>query len=523
MSSRSQTKPFAVVLTALPVEHAAVISHLKGVRKSTHLRGTVYRVGSFNVAPGTELRVAVAEIGPGNTGAAHEFERAAEHFKPEVVLFVGVAGGLKDVGIGDVVAGSKVYNLEWGKVANRFQVRQDVGECNYAIEQLARDIAKGRGWRKQIIGPRSTRKVPKAFVGPIASGEKVFSNTNHPLFRQLKANFSDALALEMEGCGFMKSARANAQVTAMDIRGISDLIDGKSAADKAGSQELAAAHASAFAFELLIKFYPTTKSSKAGKLTPSNSSALGKTPSVSPASRIGRVTSSGKWIMLGEEFFIAKEVRSSSENIEVDVITTDSRQEAALCALESSYKPWQSIPFAHGNTGCDVSIERVTSVSTGDKMFWTVFLRLKKRQNSNSFPPMNFSTGSQTWTSNDIARMRAERILLGVEDSKEEKGGRQYSTFNSFVSVTGQYGDSFLPSIIQPWPSKDVKNHLQKARLGVVYALQADNLVEHIEQLSLGPVIARKLKVKLVGTYSPQQGNRHSTRIEVEGAIPLSS
>ncbi|MGK7930127.1 MAG: hypothetical protein AB4041_01660 [Microcystaceae cyanobacterium] len=50
------------------------------------------------------------------------------------------------------------------------------------------------------------------------------------------------------------SGYANQQISALIIRGISDLIEGKGEADKGGFQEIAAHHASAFAFQVLAKF-----------------------------------------------------------------------------------------------------------------------------------------------------------------------------------------------------------------------------------------------------------------------------
>lgn len=60
--------------------------------------GYVYEKGFF--VGRYRWQVAVGEIGAGNDGAAFEAERAINYFNPSVAVFVGVAGGVKDVGTG---------------------------------------------------------------------------------------------------------------------------------------------------------------------------------------------------------------------------------------------------------------------------------------------------------------------------------------------------------------------------------------------------------------------------------------
>src|SRR5712692_7960755 len=89
-----------VILTALAVEYQAVSEHLRDVQEVTH-QGTVYEYGNFT-GQHRIWRVAVAEIGMGGPTAATETERAISYFRPQITLFVGVSGGLKDVKLGDV-------------------------------------------------------------------------------------------------------------------------------------------------------------------------------------------------------------------------------------------------------------------------------------------------------------------------------------------------------------------------------------------------------------------------------------
>ena len=144
------------------------------------------------------------------------------------------------------------HDYESGKAEIEFKPRPDVGLSTYKLIQRARAEARKTDWLQRLVTQANT--TPKVFVAPIAAGEKVVASTESSILQFLQFNYGDAIAVEMEGRGILQAAHANQQVSALIVRGISDLIDGKSKADAGGSQEIAARHASAFTFEILAKF-----------------------------------------------------------------------------------------------------------------------------------------------------------------------------------------------------------------------------------------------------------------------------
>lgn len=244
--AKAQRSTSALILTALPLERLAVMRFVKKVSEDRLETGTIYVRGTFQ-----SVDIFVAQTGPGNLNAAVESERAMAHFKPDLALFVGIAGGVKDVQLGDVVAATKIYAYESGADRAHFETRPELGMASYPLVQMAYRVQEGEGWKSRIAQhPNQIVAHPKAYIGPVAAGEKVIKSSAGAVATLLRANYSDTLAVEMEGAGFLRAAYTNS-IDAIVVRGISDLLDGKSEADQKGSQELAADHAAAFAFELL--------------------------------------------------------------------------------------------------------------------------------------------------------------------------------------------------------------------------------------------------------------------------------
>lgn len=237
-----------LIQTALSLEFDAVKTYLNNNKPEIHpTTGSIYNLGTYSVS-NLNYNILLVETGPGNVRAADETGRAIAYFKPDYVFFVGVAGGLKDVKIGDVVASTKVIGYEMGKDDVTFKPRMDTIPSSYILEQIAKHVKREKKWTEKIS--QHNPDWPEAFVQPIAAGEKVVSSNKSVTYSYLKQYCSDAVAVDMEGSGFLIATRPY-HVHAIEIRGISDLIEHKDDADTSGSQSRAAANAAAFTFSMI--------------------------------------------------------------------------------------------------------------------------------------------------------------------------------------------------------------------------------------------------------------------------------
>ncbi|MEU6146117.1 5'-methylthioadenosine/S-adenosylhomocysteine nucleosidase [Streptomyces sp. NPDC047081] len=236
-------RPTAVILTALALEYTAVRDHLTDREELVHEDGTRVEYGRLD---GTDCTVAVAELGEGAVNSAALTTQIISWLRPQAVLFVGVAGSLKDdVGIGDVVIGTKVYGIHGGKQTPQgFLVRPEAWPGSNALVQAARS---------------AVRDMPdvRSHFKPIAAGDVVLADSRSEIARHLREHYNDAAAIEMEGSGAAHAAHLNGQLDAIVIRGISDRANaGKRRADAGGSQKQAAEQAASVAVAVLRKHRP---------------------------------------------------------------------------------------------------------------------------------------------------------------------------------------------------------------------------------------------------------------------------
>lgn len=229
----------------MDVEFTSVVAHLVDPGTDRHEKGDRYATGLF-AGRYLDYNVTVTETGKGSEDAAVAVERAISHCDAQVAIFCGVAGGVKDVALGDVVVATDIFGYEYGKDDKEFKPRALVATSSHPVVQASHAVGRSDDPDRNY----------ELFHAPIAAGGVVVASRRSATARFLQREYSQVVAVEMEGIAFGRALAASSGVIGGIVRGISDKLSGKATSDKAGMQTLAAVNASRHLFRILDELAP---------------------------------------------------------------------------------------------------------------------------------------------------------------------------------------------------------------------------------------------------------------------------
>lgn len=225
------------ILSALAeVEHPAVLAAF-GIDPNAKPRqteqGERYWETSITRDDELPLRIVISCIaGSGNSTAEIPVERLVKEYNPESMFFVGIACGVRDFHLGDVVTAEVIWAYEYAKTTTNGQLNRS--RAISGSVHLSRDIGffnDHERWRDkfdELLQGLPTQ--PRGKVTPqlkpsiwIASGEKVLGNGELGGLNKLHDKIR---AGEMEGFGFGQACeKQRPAIPWMVVRGISDYGD----------------------------------------------------------------------------------------------------------------------------------------------------------------------------------------------------------------------------------------------------------------------------------------------------------
>jgi nucleoside phosphorylase len=235
------------VLTVIQQEFDAVKAALGATEQR---RGTRYWYGGS----GQDRFVLTKMADRGNTPAGEATRDLIEHWRPDVVMLVGIGGALSsgDAGLGDVVVPDFLHYGEFRKLT---EAGDDLRFAAYdhPTVGLRSDVVEGvreRGaWTGNVSEERpehaegerhgSDPDKLKVEFGGLVAGEKIMGDPDHPEQERLFVTFEHAIAVDMESWGVGRAVHharnePDYNPRLIVIRGISDMIERRRPASDGG-------------------------------------------------------------------------------------------------------------------------------------------------------------------------------------------------------------------------------------------------------------------------------------------------
>jgi hypothetical protein len=240
------------------------------------------------------------------------------------------------------------------------------------------------------------------------------------------------------------------------------------------------------------------------------------------------IDSSGDWCLLGKDAFRTLAVHQPGNGvISVEIASKDAETDAKVSSLRPNGfgGSGQPTPFAYRNDAEVVRVTNVASRSQKSEQVWTVDLKVEKAQQGYGMGEMTFQTDGRTYSPDDLARLRAGRLLLNDPPPLEARSN--VFSHGGMLEMYVRGGSVAVPAV------ECVVRHaildrndagkatLQIARLAALVALKGSGVCEQVMELVLGPVTGRVCHVRFRGVRQRQYTNREPTVLEVEGDCPI--
>ena len=207
-----------LILNPIEKEQLAIKKYLRDASNYSE-EGFYYIKGAYS-GKFHDFRVYSVLTGARNAPMALAADKAIRQFKPDFIFLIGIAAGIKDVKIGDIVVGTKTYSYESGKIKDgKYLGRPDVFNFTPELINLSRRIKADNLWTNRVVG--TIKNKTNIEFGPIISGDRVLDSSDAQEFEIIANHYNDTKALEMEAHGFGEALKHHPQVLSLLIRGIS--------------------------------------------------------------------------------------------------------------------------------------------------------------------------------------------------------------------------------------------------------------------------------------------------------------
>jgi nucleoside phosphorylase len=193
----------------------------------------------YFVTPGADITrpdVVNREVGRNNTVSLDRIREVIEHWRPELLVLCGIAGGIsgrEGVKLGDIVIPEYIHYCSYAKLSEDGTQRRYMPYDHPSLSlhaDYAAPLRDDPSWINMAVRELlPDNRIPRVIIGSIVAGDKVYGNSESEEQKQIVAEFDEAVAIDMESVGLCRAvalSRVSPEYNPrlLIVRSISDLV-----------------------------------------------------------------------------------------------------------------------------------------------------------------------------------------------------------------------------------------------------------------------------------------------------------